>query len=311
MEYKIFVGFDQHKLDTTYSYLIKENIFHHLSRKNIPFTTNIDDDFTDAMFASAEELSLFYPSILKKNAKTTIIALNNQEDYVIDPRNPNKLSLSQNAYNYYLRADKIFVFLASQAKFLASQGITKNVNIIKPFLTFSPEEKVSNIVKNAFKSFYQIPEHKKVVISLGQYQNQEDLDLFNGIARINPEYVFLFFGEEGKELVKVKLLQRLAINTNTQYLKTIPEELYHSALVSADALFIPQKNLMYPLAILDFMAHKVPIIAYKNNNFRDLVNDETALIPQNFAELYHSFRTLFLVNKAQQAYEYVKRLAIY
>ena len=311
MNSKLFIGFDKRRLDTTYSYLVKENIFHHLTRKKIPFTTDPHEEFSDAVFASAEELSFFYPTILKKNARISIFALSCKDDYLIDPRNPNKITLTQNAYNYYLRADKILVSLDSQAQFLARQGITKNVVITKPFLTFAFDEKPSDTIKNAFKSFYQIPKNKKVVISLGQYQNQEELDLFNGIARINPEYTFLFFGEEGKDSVKVKLLQRLAINSNTQYLKIIPEVLYQSALVSADAFFIPQKNIMYPTTIIDFMAHKVPIIAYKNNNYRDLINENTAIIANNFTELYHSFRSLFSINKSQEAYEYVKRFANY
>ena len=311
MDYKLFIGFDKRRLDTTYSYLVKENIFNHLNRINIPFTTDPHDDFTDAIFASAEELSFFYPAVLKKNAKISIFALSCKDDYLIDSRNPNKISLTQNAYNYYLRADKIYVSLNSQAQFLAKQGITKNVVIAKPFLTFALDEKPSETIKNAFKSYYQIPKNKKVIISLGQYQNQEELDLFNGIARINPEYTFLFFGEEGKDSVKVKLLQRLAINSNTQYFKIIPEVLYHSALFSADAFFIPQINIMYPAAVIDFMAHKVPIIAYKNNNYRDLINVNTSIIANSFAELYHSFRSLFLINKSQEAYEYIKRFANY
>lgn len=311
MEPKLFIGFTKESLDTTYSYIIKENIFHHLKKRKIPFTTNIDDDFTEALFTSATELSYFYPQVLKKNAKITIVGLSSPDDFFVDPNNDNKLILSQNANNYYLRADRILVNYTSQAMLLASQGIVKTVNIIKPALTFNPEEPVSNTVKNAFRSFYQIPDDKKVVISLSSYQKQEELDLFNGIARINPEYIFLFFGEAGKNNVKVKLLQRLAKNENTQYLETIPEELYHSALLAADAYFIPRRYLYYPLTALDFMAHKVPIIAYKSNNFKDLINEDTALVPNSFAELYHCFRSLFIINKAKEAYEFVKRIAFF
>ena len=129
MNSKLFIGFDKRRLDTTYSYLVKENIFHHLTRKKIPFTTDPHEEFSDAVFASAEELSFFYPTILKKNARISIFALSCKDDYLIDPRNPNKITLTQNAYNYYLRADKILVSLDSQAQFLARQGITKNVVI--------------------------------------------------------------------------------------------------------------------------------------------------------------------------------------
>ncbi len=310
MDNKIFIGLTKKKQETSFKYIFKENILHYFKRQNLAYTLDIDDDFSSAIFAYVEDLALYYPTLKKKNVPISVLALTAKDDALEDKNDKTKYSLSQHAFNYYSRVDKVFASYKSQVEFLEFQGIRNNVSLIKPSLTFYPDEENSETVKNAFKSFYCVPKDKKAVICLGTYEKKEELDLFNGIARDFPEYEFFFFGETGQTQVKVKLLQRLAYSPNATYLDVIPEQLYRSVLLSADCLFVPQKMIINPQYIIDFMGHGVLVIANQNMNYQDVINSDTALVFHNFAELYHMMKNFPVENKAKEASKFIDSIVL-
>jgi len=94
--------------------------------------------------------------------------------------------------------------------------------------------------------------------------------------------------------------------TNVTYVNVLPEELYHSALRSVDGVLLIQGLAPYPTALIDFMAHRVPIISYGNSGLPELINPNTALIADDFPSLFHALGSLNTTNKAAEAYSFVK-----
>jgi glycosyltransferase involved in cell wall biosynthesis len=310
MDRKVFLGFDPLRLRSTFSYLAKDNALRAFRKEGIATTFDLDDQPTEALFFSAEDLLAFYPSVHRKGLPISLIVTSDMDDLAVSEKSGKKsLILTQNAFNYCRLADHLVVFFESQKKMLEKAGIKKDIRIIQPQLSFE-DDNVSATERRAFRSFYQIPQGKTVIVAYGHYGNKAEFNRFDSLARLCPDKEFLFFGHSGHDALSRKLSERLSQPecANLHYLNTLPEELYHSLLLNAGGALFIQSIVSYPIIILDLMAHEVPLIAYQPLAFPELFTPETALLPPDFASLYESVRDLESRNQKRPARELALRV---
>jgi glycosyltransferase involved in cell wall biosynthesis len=79
---------------------------------------------------------------------------------------------------------------------------------------------------------------------------------------------------------------------NMHYLNSLPQELYHSALLSADCLLFTTKFIAYLNIVFDAISHKMPIVAYKTSILKDILTPETALLPRTSLPSIRPSKTL-------------------
>ncbi len=295
---KVYLGFDRYRLQRTFSYAVRENIVQNLRHASIAYTFDPDADFDLALFASSEDMLSQLPKIKGKRVRKCLLAGFDVDDFNDDPT-ANKF-LSDISINSANQADFLLTFFESQMRALLRMGIRKEIRLFPPRPTFHGDD-ILQAERDAFRSYYRIPKDKKVIVSFGFRRDMESIAILDSLSRVFPNCEFLYFGEQEKEFLRQKMQERLSHQTNIRYVSTLPEELYHSALVSVDAVFFPQVFLTYPTIILDFIAHEVPLVAYRAIDLPELVNEKTALLPKDFNELYQALRHIQEENKAKSA----------
>ncbi|MCI1734877.1 MAG: hypothetical protein LKM30_03990 [Bacilli bacterium] len=298
MNEKYLIGYDPNRLNNSFSYVSLMNMMQKLTQDGLDYTFDKDGYYTDALFGSAEDCGVAFAK-LHSNCRISIIALSDPLDLTVKA---DHLQLSQTAFTLYPKVDNLYVFSESQVAFLKALGITKNVRLVKPTLTF-PNDDVSPAERSSFRSFYQVPLDRIVIFSYGSYTDKSESKTMETIARLNPEMSFFFFGHNDREYVKEKTNERMTRLDNMHYLNSLPQELYHSALLSADCLLFTTKFIAYLNIVFDAISHKMPIVAYKTSILKDILTPETALLPQDFPALYQTIKNIKTVNKAKEAKE--------
>ena len=304
---KIFLGSDPYREGRTFSYVSRENITRNLDRLGIPYTRDADADFDMAIYPSAEDMAAIHPRYRKKSFLSALVIGCDMDDYNDDPK-ASKF-LSDAALTMSRVADILVTNFDSQMRALLRMGIRKEIRVNNPLATYDKDD-VLQAEKDAFRSFYRLPKDKTTIISFGFKRDPESFSLLDSLARVFPNYEFLYFGELEREFLHQKMQERLYHHLNIRYLPALPEELYHSALLSADAVFFPQLFLSYPTMIVDFMAHEVPIVAYRPINLPELVNEKTALMPKDFSSLYRDIKDVKTVNRKKEAKQSLARFIL-
>jgi glycosyltransferase involved in cell wall biosynthesis len=296
---KYFLGFDKSRLSKSFSYITKNSVVSVLKKRGDEVTFNINDDFDEALIGSAEDCVAYYPTLLKRNIPYSILACNDADDFMYMK---NDVTLTQNAYNFYKKAARVMIYYESQKEFLAKNKITENIYQIPPSFTFDDDKTVAKAERKAFRSFYQIAPDKKIILSYGSYDNPNLIEI-ESVARMNPEYQFLFFGKGHKEWISLNLMDRLMKAPNIRYLSVLPEELYHSALLNVSGVLFMENTVSFPCFLFDLIENEVPIISYRNNSLPELINEETALVPKDFMSLYRSITSLHQFDKTKHTKE--------
>jgi len=310
MRKKIFIGFDKAKSNSSLRFVTKNAFLHRFADSDdLEFTYNLDEDVKDALFFSAEDF-LAYLSVINSRGdiKTSVICCNDITDFsIVGKGDERHLVLAQTAFNLYPRADRLLVFAKSQSLFLKKMGISKEPLVIQPFPTFHNDD-MPNSERNAFRSYYHIPKSKPIIASFGTYGNRMQFELFESLARLNPDKEFIFFGHSGREFVNKKLLEKFTDNDtdNIRYENYLPEELYHSGLMEINGVIFLQGVLASPIILLDLILHHIPLIAYKPLTLQDLINEHNTIIPKDFPSLYQAVRDIAFKNKSEEAISSLK-----
>lgn len=295
---KVYLGFDSYRLKETFSYVSLENLVHHLEEDRIPYTLNPEEDFDIAIYPSSEDMISQRPKVGKKKVENYLLAIFDVDDFNDDP-NASKF-LSDASINCANGADKILTFFESQMKALLRMGIRKEIGLLPLKPTFDNDDLLQS-ERDAFRSFYRIPADKTTILTFGFKRDPGSIAILEDVARIFPDYEFLCFSEMEQDFFRRKMQERLYQHANIRYLSHLPQELYHSALLSTDCLFFPQIVLTYPMVIGDFIDHLVPIVSYRAIDLPELVNEETAFLPKDFPSLYRALKDIRIVNKAKAA----------
>lgn len=284
---KILLSYDNRRLTAPFNYIAKLFFSNNLSNKGYIVTEDYNDDYEAVIFPSSEDMMSNFPKI-KKGVKTYLLALNDIEDYA---DNHKKIQLSMTAYNYFQKADCLLVFYESQKKFLLENKVTTKIKVIDLNPTYS-DDNISQEEKESFRHYLQLESEKVTIVTFGALNSKDDYNLFESIARLFPDKEFLYFGKLDKEFYHLRLQERLSQPINIRYCLPLREELYHSALLTADCFFSTQKVLPNILAINDFNAHGVPIIFSNEPYVPEITELKNTQIITNFEKLYQKIKDI-------------------
>ncbi|MFA6829253.1 MAG: hypothetical protein WCR67_00890 [Bacilli bacterium] len=303
---KYLIYFNQQSLKNSYAYITRLSLIRRLISRGDEYTfDNSETDYQEAIFDSSETAALMFTHI--HGVPFSVIGAMDSSDFIYKNET---ILLSQNAHNIYPSAKSIIIISPWQEEFLKSQGIKDNLRLEKPNLTFDPKQEITETERKAFRSFYQVPEERNIVISYGSYTNSEEAKIMESIARLNPDTQFFFFGFTDRIFIQDKAQKRMSLLSNMHFLNTMPLELYRSSLHCATCILFTTKYLTNPLMILDYQANGVPIISYKNENYQELVNPSTAIIPKDFPSLFKSINTIKENNQAEGAKKILNNLIL-
>lgn len=297
---KYFLALD--KSNKSFGYVVRNYFMKVVSATNNTFTFNKDDDYDEVLTCGCEDYFSYY-SHSKPNKKISLLALSSSNDLMISKKD-SKIELSPLAFSTYKNVDSLLVFFKEQKEFLENNYDFKNIKYLPICSSITDKEYLGSEI-NAFRKFYRINNNQKVVISFGNFANKVECKRFEALARTNPKYFFLFFGINNRSFLKTKFLARMVFPNNIKYFDFLDEELYISALKTADYLVLSNELVTNPLVIIDCMKEKMPIISCFSFVYNELINNKNNIMPQNFEELFLSMQNVDMKDKIKNAYKQV------
>lgn len=151
---------------------------------------------------------------------------------------------------------------------LISENITKNVTVVYNGISKPNVENISLI-----KEF----KYDKVVLSIARVAKQKRADLFVQVARLLPDYGFIWIGNQSEITEFGKLPD------NCHFIGNIPNA---GAYCSKASLFMLASNYEgLPMVILEAMSFGKPIVASNVGGVSEIVRDnENGFVVENSAE---------------------------
>lgn len=306
--YQYFLGFDSHRLKTTFSYVSRDALVNFFRENNISYTLNINDDFKEAVVPSGMDYFSYYAALKKKNVKVSVIATSNMSDFQFKRTKKGPvLSLSLDAINYYRKADRLVLFFDSQKEFLKSEKINTPITMM-PLMTNDYTSKLPQNQKDAFLRYYQLQGKREIIVSYGILTSKETVNDLRAVAMNSPEKDFLFFGEIAPEAMKQTMLESITFPKNIRFLHHLPEALYPSFLYHTDRLLLVGDYLSFPQIMIDCINHGIPLITYKMDGFKEILNENDAYITKLYSSLYDVINKPIDKEKIQNAKNTLEKL---
>jgi glycosyltransferase involved in cell wall biosynthesis len=180
-------------------------------------------------------------------------------------------------------ADLVFVPSDSFRSLLKKAGVQNpHIIILSPGVNLARFEKSDKIELEVFYRYMRLPEEQKYVLSLGDYDNSEELASLKLIASKVPELQFYFCGMSHFGRVSRETLKSLNHDApkNLRFLDILEDDVFRSAMMSASAYL---SNLNYrsdSLAVLEAFAAKCQVFGLGKPL------DETLLIDKKSCYLF-------------------------
>jgi len=161
-------------------------------------------------------------------------------------------------------ADLIFVPAQSFKDLLIAAGIKNpHIRIVSPGVNISRFEKGSKVEASVFYRYMRLPEETKLVIGVGNYDDEGEIASFRQIAEVAPNERFYFFGETKSGRPLAPFLKKLNHDSpnNCRFLDVLEDDVFRSAMMSASVYFTNLTLRPDYLTSLEAMAAKTQIIA--------------------------------------------------
>jgi len=199
----------------------------------------------------------------------------------------------------------------SQKILLKHSDVNIHSTVVNPGIkTYYPYDYSKEEI-GAFRKYYRVTDEKKIVIGYGEYDYEKGFDELESIARIMPDYEFFYFGGKAGLLSNSHHYGKTNKIKNLHYYPHLHRELYHSAIFSATALFIPYKFHVDSYMIMEMMKANVPVVSAKNPYLYDLLIDgKTALLGENVEDFYKRLKNIEKENFAEKAKAFIDEFTI-
>ena len=193
-------------------------------------------------------------------------------------------------------------------KFLIDSGITTQIEVVPTGVNISRFNYLRDDEKEAFYRYYREDKDKKLIISIGSFDNVDGVSAFIKTAKLNPNCAFYYFAQHNSKLnFKLRLIIRSAPK-NCRFVDIPEDDIYRSALVNSTLFMYNGYDTAGIVSILEAMAAKTEIIIRNQPLFSDLlVNEETCHIGQ-YSETLTAIACDYLQDKIyptkEKAFEY-------
>lgn len=206
----------------------------------------------------------FLPTTLDGSIKLPKVAFKIFKKYVIE---------FYNTANHLVVVNPIFI------KDLEECGISsKKITYIPNYVSKEKFYKIKPSEKKELREKYGIKEDAFVVLGAGQVQTRKGVKDFVECAKKLPKVTFVWCGgfSFGKITDGYEELKEIMENPpkNVKFLGIIPRTEMNNMYNMADVLFMPSYNELFPMAILEAINSKTPLLLRDLDLYKDILFDK-------------------------------------
>lgn len=302
---------------------VRKTIKGALEMANVEYTTSVVDKF-DVMHLISTEDENKANDAKENNIPIIVSALYSEDDplanYVDYKSKDGKrtITLKSRGQRFLNKADLVLVPSESGRNFLVENGVTSDIQVVMPGVNVSRFDFSRADEKDIFYRYFRENRSKKLVIAMGEYDNNMDgINAFINAAKKCPDVLFYYFGRESIPGILKSFKLRSLINScprNVKFQGIVPDDLYRSALMNADIFMLPGYKVTGVVSLLDAMAAKCQLIVRQQAVFDGLLQDgKTAYLAQ-YSETLTSLTKDYFDNKLkptiEAAYNEVSKLTL-
>lgn len=257
-----------------------------LEINNIEYTSEYVDRYDIAHFITPNDESKIN-ACLENGIPVVMSALYCESDLEAsyleyDKKNEKRtIKLSPKAERTLNKVNLVLVPTKEAKKFLIDSGITTQIEVVPTGVNISRFNYLRDDEKEVFYRYYREDKNKKLIISIGSYDNVDGVSAFIKTAKLNPNCAFYYFAQHNTKLnFKLKLAIRRSPK-NCHFVNIPEDDIYRSALVNSTLFMYNGYDTAGIVSILEAMAAKTEIIIRNQPLFSGLlVNEETCHIGQ-------------------------------
>ncbi len=226
-------------------------------------------------------------------------------------------SLSPKALRVLNKVNMIFVPSLQAQQFLQKQGITRPIEIVPSGVNISRFQPINDAEKDIFFRYFSIDKKDRIVVSVADYDNPDEVDMFIDIAKKCPEAKFFFLGQSKRHLSLSRRIKKILIRTpsNVYLNQILDDDVYRSLMMNADIYLSLSPRKGSSVTILDAMAAKCQIITYQktisNESLLTSENSYSATSVDELINCIHLYLSDKLPSKVDKSYADAKKNSLY
>ena len=273
------------KFDNFEGTRLRKNLKGALEINNMEYTSEYVDHYDIAHFITPNDEAKINACI-ENNIPVVMSALYCESDLEAsyleyDKSEKRTIKLSPKAEKVLNKVNLILVPTKEAEKFLIDSGIKTPIEVVPTGVNISRFNYLRDDEKEAFYRYYREDKNKKLVISIGSFDNLDGVSAFMKTAKLNPNCAFYYFAQHNSKLtLKLKIKIRKAPR-NCHFVDIPEDDIYRSALVNSTLFMYNGYDTAGIVSILEAMAAKTEIVIRNQPLFSDiLVNEKTCHIGQ-------------------------------
>lgn len=261
-----------------------------LEMANVEYTTSIVDNY-DVMHLLSVEDDNKANDAKENNSPLVISALYAEDDpYASFLEYKSKdgkrvINLKARSLRFLNKADVVLVPTEASKTFLIDNGVKSDIQVCPLGVNTARFDFSREDEKDIFYRYFRENRSKKLVLALGEYDNNMDgISAFINAAKKCPDILFYYIGREAIPGVLKSFRLRNKISKapkNVKFQGIVPDDVYRSALMNADVFMLPGYKKAGVVSIMDAIAAKCQLIVRQQAIFDDLLEDgKTAYLAQ-------------------------------
>ena len=191
------------------------------------------------------------------------------------------VTLSQKAIRVLNKVNLVLAPTLEAKQFLVDSGVTTPIEIVTPGVNLSRFNLLRDEEMDVFYRYYREERERKLVVSIGSYDNVDGVSAFIKTARLNPKLLFYYFAQRNIKLNhKYKSLIRKSPK-NCHFVDIPEDDIYRSALINSTLFMYNGYDTVGIVSVLEAMAARSEIIVRNQPLFSNiLINEKTCHIGQ-------------------------------
>ena len=274
------------KFDNFEGARLRKTIKGALEINNIEYTTREVDRYDIAHFISPMDENKIN-SCLENHIPVVLSALYCESDLeasyleYVTKKDKRTVVLTPRAEKVLNKVNLVLVPTKEAKEFLVESGIRTPIEVVTTGVNLSRFNFLREDEKDIFYRYYREKREKRLVVSIGSYDNVDGVSAFIKTAKLNPDCLFYYFAQRN---VKLNFKYRMIIRKSPKncHFVDIPEDdIYRSALINSDLFMYNGYDTAGIVSILEAMAAQTEIVIRNQPLFADiLVNEKTCYIGQ-------------------------------
>ena len=257
-----------------------------LEINNIDYTSDFVDYYDIAHFVSPND-ELKINNCIENKMPVVISALYSESDIEASfieyayKKEKRIIKLTSKALRVLNKVNLVLVPSEQAKQFLIKSGIETPIKVVSAGINVARFNYLRDEEFDVFYRYYREDKNKKLVISIGSYDNLDGVSAFIKCAKLNPNAIFYYFAQHN---AKINSKYRLATHKapkNCHFVNIPNDDIYRSALVNSSVFMYNGYDTAGIVSILEAMAAKTEIVIREQPLFSDtLINEKTCHVAQ-------------------------------